>query len=378
VSPEQIAALPPGATLHDHKVQGLQVRAFEDRKGYYMYYRTKLGQERRPKLGDVGILTLTQARDIARKMLQEVAAGGDPVGIRKQHRAAPTVADLWDKFVATDAPAKTLPQYRQLYERYIAPDLGGHRLTTVQRTDVERLHSALAESPFQANRLVALIGVLFARAKRYGWLPDNFPLPTRGVRRYPEPRRERYTTPEEARAILTVLMHRAADNPRAVGYILLCLFTGARPEEITRARASWITGSVLRLPDSKTGARTIHLSPQALAIIAWLRPHSKPDSITGLYYQPIRMWTYVRKHAGCPDLRLYDLRHTFASAAVAATGSLDITGRLLGHTRADTTLIYAHLITGPGEKAASAAGDFIEAELFGAPLALPAPRREVA
>jgi integrase len=370
MSPEQITAAPEGAVLHDDKVRGLHVRVFGGKRVFYLYFRTKLGRQRRPKLGEVGILTLTKAREMARAMLAEVAAGGDPVAERERDRTVPTVGDLWTFYKAHDAPAKSLSQYEELYDRFLGPRLGGDRVTAIQRADIERIHRALAASPFQANRVVALAGSLFTCAERRGWIAPGSN-PARGIRRYPEPSRERYITPDEGRAILAALARRAEAYPRPVGFILLCLFTGARPDEIARARPEWITGSVLRVPDSKTGRRTIHLSPQALAIIEWLRPHARNGTITGADTYPYSTWWAVREQAGCPDLRLYDLRHTFASIALAATGSLDVTGRLLGHVKADTTLVYAHLITDAGTTAASVTGSMIEEKLLGAPLALP-------
>lgn len=367
---EQIGALALGGIVWDDKVRGLHVRAMAGgRRVYYLYFRTKLRRERRPMLGDVGTITLTQAREIARKMLQEVASGTDPVEVRQQHREALTVADLWDKYKGSkDAPQKTIVAYERIYTRYIKPALGRHRITTVSREDIERIFDSLASRPFQANRLVAVAGSLFAYAERQKMLHgrDN---PAHGIRRNATVSRERYASPEEARALLTALATHSKENPRAVGFILLCLFTGARPDEIARARPEWIQGTALRLADSKTGRRTIHLSPQALDIISWLRPYAD-GTITGLRRSPKRVWEKVRTAAGCPDLRLYDLRHTFASAAIAATGSLDKTGLMLGHTKQDTTRIYAHLMKQEGADAATATSAFIEEKLLGGPLGL--------
>lgn len=370
MTPEQIASTT--TTLWDDRVTGLHVRVAGAKKAYYLYYRTKLGRQRRPKLGDVGTITLTKARELARAMLVEVASGNDPVDSRRQVRDAMTLDAFWEEYKATDAPEKTLPQYEFLYKKHVSPQLGGHRLPAIQRADIERIHRALSSRPYQANRVVALLGVLFSTAERRGHLARGSN-PARGIRRYPEPSRERYATPEECRAVLAGLARRADRYPRQVGFLMLMLFTGARPDEIVRGRREWIHGTTLRLPDSKTGRRVVHLSPQALAIIEWLAPHVTDGTLTGLVRQPHDIWYSIRAEAGCPDLRIYDLRHTFASAAIAATGSLDLTGRLLGHTRANTTLIYAHLMTDAGANAAAATGRLIEQDMLGG-LALPAPK----
>ncbi len=153
------------------------------------------------------------------------------------------------------------------------------------------------------------------------------------------------------------------DSPedwRAIAAYRLLIFTGARLSEILTLRLDWIDAAagVARLPDSKTGPKNLYLPPGALAVLESLprmsgNPYVLPGDRAGAPFVDIQKpWQRVRALAGLPDLRIHDLRHAFASAAVAAGDSLFIVGKLLGHRQASTTERYAHLAPDPAKAVA--------------------------
>jgi integrase len=164
----------------------------------------------------------------------------------------------------------------------------------------------------------------------------------------------------EAPKIGALLSSWEARRPESVAFIYLLVLSGARPEEIARARPEWVRslpiGGRLDLPDSKTGAKPVYLPPQVMDLLARL---PKGDTLTGIR-SPKALWEIIRVEAGCPDLRLYDLRHTFASAALQAGYTLEQIGELLGHKNTQTTKRYAHLIDGHAQRAAADTANVLE------------------
>lgn len=169
--------------------------------------------------------------------------------------------------------------------------------------------------------------------------------------------------------------------------VRLLTFTGARLSEILGLRWDWIDtqAGTARLPDSKTGAKTLYLGAPALAVLAPLprtagNAHVLPGERPGApLAPPQKAWQRIRRSAGLPDVRLHDLRHAFASTAVMAGDSLFIVGKLLGHRQASTTERYSHLAPDPARAVADRTGERLRAMLDGNTVAeilsLPAGRR---
>lgn len=241
---------------------------------------------------------------------------------------------------------KTVSEYKRLYETCVRPTLGGATFITAITMDLaEKVHLFTA-GDVQANRALALLSTVLGYAVQRRLLEHN---PCRGIRRNKEKGREFFYTPAQTRKLLAAAS--ASDDIRHK-YIALELLTGCRPGELLDSTPAWRQGSVLRTPDGKTGARTIFLPDAACAILDALQP-GHPE---GRYFpkgMPLRRaWERLYKAAGVPRARLYDLRHTFASAAMAAGESLPVIGQLLGHRKAQTTLRYAHLDPEVGLEAA--------------------------
>jgi integrase len=242
---------------------------------------------------------------------------------------------------------KTVAEYERLAQAEILPMLGGRALESLTLDDAEALHAAVP-GKVQANRAVSLLSGMLTFAVRRRLLAVH---PCRGVERNPERGREFFYDPAATRAILAAASGWGDIRAK---YIALELLTGCRPGELLDSGPHWRHGAVLRTPDGKTGGRTIFLPPAACAILDGLEPCRR--------YFPAgmdlrRAWITLCRLAGVPRARLYDLRHTFASAALAAGQSLAIVGEMLGHRKAQTTKRYVHLAPDVGLKGAAAAAE---------------------
>lgn len=263
-----------------------------------------------------------------------------------------TLSELFARYlphVARTLKPKTAAEYARLAARVLLPALGARAIDTLTLDDAEALHAAVP-GRVQANRAVSLLSGALTYAAERRLLPGN---PVLGVRRNPEPGREFFYTPAQTKAILSAASSSPDIRHR---YLAVVLLTGARPEELRDSGPSWRHGSILRTPDGKTGARTVFLPPAACAILDGLPV--RPD---GRYFpegmNTRRAWDRLAREAGVPAARRYDLRHSFASAGLAAGQTLDVIGRMMGHRKAQTTLRYAHLAPDVGLAAVAAAAE---------------------
>jgi integrase len=369
-----VAALGPGEIAWDGTMPGLAARR---QKGeavtYLLKYRTQDGRQRWHTIGRHGApWTPEQARTEARRLLGLVAVGSDPAGAKAQAKVAPTVDALAQRFLTEHAEAKRKPrtakEYRRLAENVIVPALGGKRVADVRRADVARLHHACRATPTTANRVLALLSTLFTWAERLGERPDGSN-PCRHVERFPQRRRERFLSPDEL-ARLGDALAAWQGKPYVPATIKLLVFTGARLGEILGLQWAWIDieRGEARLPDSKTGAKTVHLPPPALDVLNGLPRIEGCPWVLGAKRGTTFVeapWRRLRVAAGLADVRLHDLRHSFASVAAAGGMSLPIIGKMLGHTQAQTTARYAHLASDPVKAAAAAVAGKIAAAMKG-------------
>jgi len=379
-----VAALVPEAekevTLRDSALAGFEVRARPGgAKVYTVRYRVGGGRNapmRRVTIGAHGSpWTPEGARVEARRLLALVAQGKDPAGTKAEAKAAPTVADLARRFLAEHAEAKrktsTAKEYRRLLDHVVLPALGKKRMADITRQDVARLHHARRATPTEANRALAVISAMFNLAERWGERPDGSN-PCRHVEKFSQRRRERFLSGEELGRLGDVLAGYDG-SPYYSAAIKLLVFTGARLGEVLGLQWQWIDfdRGEARLPDSKTGAKTLHLPPPALAVLAELpRIEGNPYVIVGgvagaALVNLEKPWRAIRKAAGLEDVRLHDLRHAFASVAAASGMGLPIIGKMLGHSQAQTTQRYAHLASDPVKAAAAIVAGKIAAAMAG-------------
>ena len=366
------------AMIWDTEVKGFGVRAQRGgSKSYLVHYRAGTGRGaplRKVTIGKHGSpWTPEKARSEAKRLLGMVEGGADPAGDKLARKEAPTVADLAARFIAEHAEAKrkasTAAEYRRLLDRIILPAFGKRKVADVTRQDVAKLHHGLRETPYQANRLLAVLGKMFNLAERWGLRPDGSN-PCRHVERFGERKRERMLSPAEL-ARLGETLAGSDGSPYALAAVKLLVFTGARVGEVLGLRWDWIDfdRGEARLPDSKTGAKTLHLPPPALAVLSDLprldgNAHVIVGHKTGAAMVNLeKPWRALRADAGLDDVRLHDLRHAFASVAASSGMGLPIIGKMLGHTQAATTHRYAHLASDPVKAAAAAVAEKIAAAM---------------
>ncbi|MGY6626892.1 MAG: tyrosine-type recombinase/integrase [Oceanicaulis sp.] len=354
-SVDALAPQPADFFYWDTQIPGFGVRVSpKGRKTYTVQYRIG-ARTKRVSLGVHGAITPDEARDLARRTLGDVSRGEDPSGQKRRDRRAPNIAALCDRFVEEYAQVRCKPtthrEYKRCCDKIIRPKLGSMKVQDVTRTDVAALHHELRETPYQANRVLAALSKMFNLAEVWGLRPDGSN-PTRHVQKYKETSRERYLDPDEIERLWQVLDQAMIDGTEteyvAAAFKLL-LLTGCRLSEIQKSKWSWVRGNVLILPDAKTGPRRVMLSKSALEVLAALprvegNPHIIVGKVEGQYMTDMQKpWRRIRTAAGLNEVRIHDLRHTYASLAAAAGHSLHVIGGLLGHTQAQTTARYAHL-----------------------------------
>ena len=348
--------------LHDTEIRGLQCRiSAAGKKVFYLYYRTEDGQERRPALGEFGTASLEKFRKKAQHWLGIVADGGDPSASRNFSRKSLTMKELTDQYIADHAkPNKKLSSVKSdqsLIDNHILPRFQYRKVASITRADVFQMHNEMRETPGAANRTIALMSKMMNLAERWELRSDGTN-PTRHVEKYKERKLERFLSLDEIQRLWKALddtERLQLEHGSVVPAIRLLALTGCRLGEILSLEWSMvdIENRHLRLKDSKTGAKTIHLSEMAANILTTLQNVGKtPFAIYGRHDGKrligiSRPWYRIRACAELSDLRIHDLRHTFASIGVSAGLSLPVIGKLLGHTQTQTTARYAHLYDDP-------------------------------
>lgn len=334
----QLKTAPEGSLLKDDEVTGLEFRVRDGRRAFYFYYRVKgTGQRRRPKVGDFPAMTIQQAREIAREWIGLIARGGDPSGDRATLRASETVADLCDRYIKEHAHKRSARHDKGHVENTLKVEWGTKRVAEVGKPEVLALKRKMADRPIAFNRLQALVSAI--------WKFGEYPFEP--VKKYPETQRKRYLTKEERERLEEAFDEFEVQYPHAVALLRVLYLTGARFSEIAGARRSQYREGVLSLTQHKTaateGPKTIVLPQQAREVVESISPRG--GWLVGLNSYPLIVWDKIRTAAKLKDFRLHDLRHSFASDALADGATLGEIGEVLGHRDTATTRRYAHLST---------------------------------
>jgi integrase len=340
-------------------------------------YRTDDGRQRWFTIGRHGSpWTPELARREAHRLLGEIAGGNDPAASKLENRAAITVAMLAERFFVDHAEDRKKPSSIRMdrinLTKHILPALGRRSLSEIDRADVARFHSATRKTPGAANRCLPLLSKMMNLSEAWGLRPDGSN-PCRHIEKYPEHSRKRYLSAEElARLGEACSAFEIEGRLYFVALVRLLIFTGARLAEIQKAR--WedidLMSGTLKLSDSKTGAKAIMLPAPALEILSTLprvegNPYVIPGKEGSYLFNVWKPWHELRSIAGLPDVRMHDLRHSFASVGAASGMSLNIIGGLLGHSQAQTTMRYAHLANDPLKAAANQIAGSIAATMRG-------------
>lgn len=373
---------------------GLKVTP-KGRKVYVVQYRM-LGQStKRYTIGKHGSpWTPDGARTEALRILGMVANEQDPSAEKKAKKLDITVSELCDLYVSEGARTKkasTLAVDRSRIERHVKPLLGKNRVKALRKSDIEKFMRDVADGKTSldektgfrgrsivtggqgaANRTLGMLGSIFQYAVDENLRVDN---PVRGVKKYKEGRPARFLALEEITRLGAAI--KAAEengvNPYALYAIRLLLLTGCRKNEILSLKWSEvdIEGGFLRLSDSKTGAKPVHLASPAKALLADIprianNPYVIVGDKDGMHLIGLqKIWSEIRASANLEDVRLHDLRHSFASVGAASGLSLPMIGALLGHSQPSTTARYAHLAADPIQSAAEGISERMSIALRG-------------
>lgn len=385
----------------DDTLRGFGLKLLPDgTRTYVVQYRTsggRAGGTRRVTIGKHGSpWTAETARSEAKLILGRVAVGEDPADAKRQRREMLTVAQLCDQYLTDGTGTKkesTLTTDRGRIDRHIKPALGRKKVNEVTQADVRKFLKGIAEGTTAADiktkargraivrggkgtatRTVGLLGGIFTYAAELGLIDRN---PVHGVKRYPDKRNERFLSPTELATLGRALDQAevSGTNPKALMIIRLLVYTGARRGEIERLKWNEIDliGSRLRLEDSKTGQKVIRLNAAARELLEqW---GGKTENKTGYVFRATdgdghfvgtpRIWSSLRTTCQLDEVRLHDLRHSFASVGVMGGTPLMIVGALLGHADHSTTQRYAHIADDPIALAAEQIGQQLRDAMTG-------------
>lgn len=391
--------------LWDGELRGLGLRvAPAGTKSFVLQCRTTFGRSCRLTLGRYGVLTLDQARDLAREKLVAVALGEDPGQARKAQRAAPTLAELLDRYLDEHARVhnaeRTVETAESLIRNHIKPQLGSRKVHEIAATDVARLHRSLASTPRTANYCVAILGKAFALAELWRLLPAGAN-PVAKIKKFEETARERFLTMAELHRLGAALneaeteglawrirpdakvkhvaktLRRTFVRPDVVDILRLLLLTGARLGEILALEWRHVDESeaTFALPNRKGGARRRHpANAGAMAIIArrprvagspWVFPRAA-DPERHISKEVVEnAWQRVRHAAGLDDVHIHDLRHTVGTMASQSGANAFIIRDLLRHKTISMTSVYVNWAEDPVRDMAETVGEKIAAGLNG-------------
>jgi len=339
-------------------------------RAFVLNYRTRVGRERRYTIGTFPEWRTIAAREEAIELKKRIDRGEDPLAEIQAGREAPTVADLCTRYQEDHMPRKRPSSQRDdrgMIANEILPAMKHLKVAEVTFSDVDGLHRKITKrgKPHRANRVVALLSKMFNLAIRWEWRADN---PAKGIERNPENKRQRYLSGDEVVRLTEALSE--FEDQQAANIVRLLLLTGARRGEALTA--TWdqfdIENGIWVKPGATTKQKTEHrvpLSAPARQLLSELYSGAGEEEYvfpgrSGGHRENVRdAWAELCKAAGIGGARLHDLRHTYASLLASAGNSLPIIGALLGHTQAQTTHRYSHLLDDPLRAATERVGKII-------------------
>ena len=364
------------ALYWDRDLAGFGVRVHATGRKSYIVQSRGPGGVKRVTLGRHGEMSCEEARKQATFVIGRIKGGEDPSP--KPPETELTVAELAERFMSFYVERRLKPgsvvEYRTMLAKHVLPFLGGMALSRVGRAEVSAFHHSLRDMPSRANTSLHILSRMFNLAEAWDLVPPGRN-PCRGVPLYRTRSRERFLTTEEYRRLGRTLKEAEANGsiwPPAIKAIQLLMLTGCRVSEILNLR--WddvdLTGGVLRLRDAKAGPRMVPLPKPVRRVLdtlprqsdnPWVIVGQKPGkNLKSLYHY----WQPIRARAGLDDVRIHDLRHSFASRALTLGESLYTIGKLLGHATVTTTARYTHLMLKAEKEAASRVGGSIGVQLM--------------
>jgi integrase len=363
------------------KLFGCRVTAAGSRAFIVNYRRKSDGLERRYTVGSFPDWSVPAAREEAKRLKRQIDGGADPVGEHRARREAPTVNDLLDRFEEEHLPRKrasTATDYKSMLRVHVRPALGKRKLASLTFSDVDALHRSLTKNsgPYRANRTIAVLSKACSLAVQWKWRVDN---PCKGIERNDEAKRKRYLTSAELERLLKALAEH--DDRDAADIFRFLLLTGSRRGEVLAMRWADVEAGVWTKPGATTKRRTEHVVPlsgparQLLAARERTSDYVFPGRHGGPRINVKSNWKSVCRVAKLTNLRIHDLRHSFASQLASAGVGLHVIGGLLGHTQAQTTHRYSHLFHDTLQAATEKAGAIITGQRSAEIVSLPKGRR---
>lgn len=390
-------------TIWDSEIPGFGLRIMPSGRKSFVLKFTASGRQRWMTLGRFGDLTVEEARRMAQARRGDVALGKDPSDEARASKGAPTMTELIDRFLEEHVKLKTRPStavgYNRYLKRVIEPRLGRLLVKEVTPAEVSKFHHSLKETPRQANQAVAILRKMFNQAEVWGYRAWHSN-PCLRIQKNPETQRTRYLTDQEIQVLGEALTKADADRSipsSAIAAIRLLILTGARHSEILKLRWDQVDfdRKVLTfLPDQhktgkKSGVKTIPLNAPALDLLKEVpRGLRNPYVIQGALPQTHlvglqKCWERLKQRVleleaakvkarkktkaeavNIDDVRIHDLRHTFASTGVSHGLSLPLIGSLLGHSQPSVTQRYAHVGADPRREASEQVGSELAKKLF--------------
>ena len=381
--------------LFDTEVLGLSICIYPSGWRSFMFDYRAAGRQRRMTIGRGPDWTVTAARDRATALRRDVDGGLDPLSLREEVREAPRFPDLVNRYLrehAAHLAPRNAADQESMLKKLIEPHWKHRLVAEIEPADVARMLNLIADgrsrpakkkpktkrkvplkparpTPVRANRAGEMLRKVFNLAVQWRMRPDN---PAISFRRRIEAERERFLSMEEIARLSEAL--GGAEDQRAAGIIRMCMLTGARLGEVRTARfehfdlerGAWVK------PAANTKQRRTHRVPISADTAALVRTRlsAVPVGCNWLFPgdaagkdQPVleirRFWREIQDQAGLPGVRVHDLRHTFASLLVSGGASLEMIGKLLGHSQSSTTMRYAHLMDSPLRAGVDAVADLM-------------------
>ncbi len=353
--------------VRDSNIRGFGVRVLPSgRKRYFLHSQID-GERVWHTIGDAATMTLECARERAASLLAlrsrpDEASSAVPPTILFED-----VADEVFRRYQRHWKPRTLRVNLGYFRNQILPWFKGRAIGEITRHDVQRWFASLHATPVAADRSAPVLSVILRQAEVYGYRPEGSN-PCAGIKRYRRRNRERFLNHDEIRRLSRVLDKRFANQPLLAAIVRLLLLSGCRQSETLTLKWSDYREGKLYLTDSKTGPRTVWLSSPARRVLNGLRRNSpwvfpSPRGERHLSKGTLdRFWRDVRAEAGLADVRCHDLRHTYASVALAHGETVLTIGKLLGHNDPETTLKYTHLADASVHEAAEALGSILRGE----------------
>lgn len=341
--------------IWDEELKGFGVRIYSSgKKTFFVQYRNNSKRTRKVKIGTYGPITSDQARDEAKKLLGKIAMGEDPSAEREKQKNLPNFNELARDYLNLHAipkkRTKSVKEDQKMLDKIILPYLGKYLVKEIDAKKIQSLHHKLCKTPYRANRVLSLLSKIFTLAMAWNICEKN---PVKGIEKYQEEKKNRWLNPEELHKLWSAL--EELQHMRQSYAIKLLVLTGARKGEVLNAkwdqfdleRGIWVKPAHLT---KQKKLEMLPLSNTALSVLLTLRESFNPyeylfpnPSMNGPIQDIKRFWKTVITKANLKDVRIHDLRHTYASYLVSSGLSLNIVGKLLGHTQAATTQRYAHL-----------------------------------